>query len=166
MKKLYLSFVFLIFHVYYLLMQIISLLVFFVNIHVINTKIINITQHLFIKLCRVCSVCPRSPIQLSQVCHVGLWSFWIFDKRNKLIKKRILQKLIGGSNELWFEILPDPVGHFYSAGGEVLKVVRLARREQVHLSLLDWYFTLFSIIQVFFDKLTKLVKVVWISNFY
>ena len=41
------------------------------------------------------------------------WQFWIFEVLiERIIKKLIGQKLIGGSNNLAFDIFPDLVGHF------------------------------------------------------
>ena len=42
----------------------------------------------------------------------AIFDFWGSYRRNDRIKKPILQKLIGGSNNIMFILSPDPVGHF------------------------------------------------------
>ena len=64
----------------------------------------------------------------------NLRDFWDSYRSNDWLKKLILRKLIWGSNNLGFDLFPDPVGHFGlsrwwgGAGHAVLQAVRWCRQ--------------------------------------
>ena len=71
----------------------------------------------------------------------AILDLWCSHRRNGRIKKLIQQKLIGGSNNLRFNLFPNPVGHFGLSRrlGHPL-TTGVAGGERVPPAPLGWYF--------------------------
>ena len=83
-------------------------------VHILKSKILFCYLFILILKLNYPNLRERSSITSACLGEVGVWAildFWGSHRRHDRIKKLILRKLIGGSNNLRFNLFPHPVGH-------------------------------------------------------